>query len=103
MKALIVHKFGPPGTAKVEDIPVPDPGPGQIQVRVALAPVNFVDTLVFEGKYQFLPQRPFAPGKGPVGAVTALGEGAHRFRVGDRVLAMAEHGGYAQYVCVDES
>ena len=102
MKAVIVREFGAVGLAQVEDAPTPLPQRGQVQIRVVMAPANFVDTLVLTGKYQFLPERPFAPGKGPVGVVTALGAGTRRFQVGDRALAMAEHGGYAQYACVDE-
>jgi NADPH2:quinone reductase len=102
VKAVVVREFGPVGTARVEDVPAPEPKPGQVQVKVLMAPVNFVDSLVVTGKYQFLPAQPFSPGKGPVGVVSALGAGVERFKIGDRVLAMAEQGGYAQYVCADE-
>ncbi len=97
MKAVMVRDFGAPGLAKVEETPRPAPGPGEALVRVALAPVNFVDLLVIEGKYQFLPPRPFSPGKGPVGTVEAVGEGVTSLAPGDRVLAMAEQGGYAEF------
>src|SRR5262249_24105673 len=43
---------------------------------------------------------PFIPGKGPTGVVTALGRGVTDLRVGDRVLAMAEEGGYAEQITV---
>lgn len=101
MKAVVIRDFGPVGSAKVEEIPEPTPAAGQVQIAVALAPANFVDTLVMEGKYQFLPERPFVPGKGPVGTVTAVGADVDTLRVGDRVLAMAEQGGYAASICAD--
>lgn len=100
MKAVVVRDFGPVGNARVEDIPQPEPGTGEVLVEVQLVPANFVDTLVMQGNYQFLPERPFVPGKGPVGTVIATGSGADRFKLGDRVLAMAEQGGYAQAVSV---
>jgi len=100
MKAVVVREFGPPGTARIEEVPRPVPGPGEVLVEVAMAPANFVDTLVLQGSYQFLPERPFIPGKGPVGTVAALGEGVAGLAVGDRVLAMAEQGGYAEAVAV---
>ena len=64
------------------------------------APVNYVDLLVVGGTYQFLPPLPFIPGKGPAGVVTAVASGVTELRVGDRVLAMAEEGGYAEAVAV---
>ncbi|MEJ8569987.1 NADPH:quinone oxidoreductase family protein [Microbaculum marinum] len=103
MKAIVVREFGPLGTAKLEDMPVPEPKDGEVRIRVAAVAANFVDTLVMEGKYQFLPERPFSPGKLPVGTVDAVGAGVTRFSPGDRLLTMAEHGGYAEFVCVPES
>lgn len=102
MKAVVIREFGAVGSARVEEIPVPSPSPHEVVVSIELAPVNFVDTLVMAGKYQFLPTRPFVPGKGPVGTVVAAGDGVSRFKPGDRVLAMAEHGGYAEAVAVHE-
>lgn len=99
MKAVVIREFGPVGSAQVEDIEPPQPGPGEVHIEVALVPANFVDTLVMRGAYQFLPERPFVPGKGPVGTVTALGDDVEGLRIGDRVLAMVEQGGYAEAVC----
>src|SRR6185369_2624467 len=48
----------------------------------------------------FLPQRPFTPGKGPAGIVSALGPDVTTLNIGDRVLAMAEQGGYGEAVAV---
>src|SRR5437016_13744719 len=56
--------------------------------------------LVVGGTYQCRPQLPFIPGKGPAGIVAELGSGVTNLRVGDRVLAMAEIGGYAEAVAV---
>lgn len=103
MKAVVIDEFGPPETAGVQDLPSPEPDRGQLLIDVAYAPVNFVDSLVFTGRYQFLPDRPFTPGKGPVGTVRAIGPGVEGFEIGDRVLAMAEHGGYAEQALVPAS
>jgi NADPH2:quinone reductase len=70
-------------------------------VTIKAAAVNFVDSLVVTGKYQFLPDLPFAPGKLPAGMVTELGAGVTDLEVGDRVLTLAEQGGYAELVSVD--
>ena len=98
MRAIVVDEFGPPERLRVAKAPMPVPGPGEVLVTVHAVPVNFVDLLVVGGAYQFLPPRPFIPGKGPAGMVAALGPEVGTLRVGDRVLAMAEAGGYAEAV-----
>jgi len=94
-KAVVIDDFGPIEAADYRDVTLPDPGPGELLIDVAFVPANFVDTLVFTGKYQFLPERPFTPGKGPTGTVVAVGPDVTGFAPGDRVLSMAESGGYA--------
>jgi len=100
MRAIVVDEFGPPQSLRVAQVPLPVPGPGEVLVETHAAPVNYVDMLVVAGTYQFLPPFPFIPGKGPAGIVAALGPGVMTLRIGDRVLAMAETGGYAEAVAV---
>jgi NADPH2:quinone reductase len=104
MRAVVVREFGPVPSAgvTVEDFPAPTPGPLEVQLAVHAVAANYVDLLVIGGKYQFLPERPFVPGKGPAGIVTAIGESVTRVRVGDRILAMAEQGGYAETAIAPE-
>ena len=101
MRAVQVTEYGSYDKANVADVVDPVAGPGQVVIEVHAAPLNFVDLLVIGGKYQFLPPLPFTPGKGPAGVVRALGPGVTSLGVGDRVLAMAESGGYAQLCPVD--
>lgn len=96
MKAIVVQAFGGPETLALEDRPDPVPGAGEVLVRVGAVAVNFVDGIVVAGRYQFRPELPFTPGKGPAGTVAAVGPGVTGFAAGDRVLAMAEIGGYAE-------
>jgi len=78
-------------TAPVDDGPLrridrdePLPGPGQVRVRVTCCGVCRTDLHLAEGDLQ--PRRPsVAPGHEVVGRVDALGEGAQRFAVGERV------------------
>jgi NADPH:quinone reductase len=100
VRAIVVDEFGPPEGLLVREAPTPIPGPGEILLKTHAAPVNYVDVLVVGGAYQFLPPRPFIPGKGPAGIVAALGPGVTDLHIGDRVLAMAETGGYAEAVSV---
>jgi NADPH2:quinone reductase len=101
MRAAVVKEFGPILSHRLDSLPDPTPGPGEVLVAIKAAAVNFVDSLVVTGKYQFLPARPFAPGKLPAGVVSALGAGVQDLKVGDRVLTMAEQGGYAERIAVD--
>jgi NADPH2:quinone reductase len=100
MRAIVVDGFGAPERLRVGEVAEPVPGPDEVLVTVHAAPVNYVDLLVVGGTYQFLPPLPFIPGKGPAGVVAALGQEVTGLRVGDRVLAMAEQGGYAEAVTV---
>ena len=100
MRAVVVNEFGPLESLQLGDLPTPQPGPGEVLVDIRATAANYVDLLVISGGYQFLPDRPFAPGKGPAGIVQAVGDGVTGVNTGDRVLAMAEHGGYAESVAV---
>jgi NADPH:quinone reductase len=96
MRAILVRRFDGPAAVELGVVADPVPGANSVVIEVRAAPVNYVDLLVIGGKYQFLPDLPFTPGKGPAGRVTAVGPGVTTLGVGDRVLAMAESGGYAE-------
>lgn len=101
MLAVRVAELGDLAAGGIEQVEYPVPGPKQLVIQVCAVPVNFVDLLTIEGKYQFSPDLPYTPGKGPAGVVTATGSDVHGFTAGDRVLAMAEYGGWAEAVAVD--
>ncbi len=83
-------------------IETPRPGPGQILIRVRAAGVNRPDILQRKGAYPPPPGAPQTLGLEVAGEVVACGEGAHRWRLGDRVCALLGGGGYAQFCIVDE-
>eukprot|EP00937_MAST-01D_sp_MAST-1D-sp2_P004003 g4003.t1 len=95
-RAFVVQKHGPPQSHKVETIPLDDPGFGEVRVRVHAAGVNFPDSLIIAGKYQFQPPMPFSPGGEVAGTVIAAGKGVERLSVGDRVVGMTGWGGFAE-------
>ena len=98
MKAVLCKQYGPPSSLVVEEVPSLVPGAGQVLVEVHAAGVNFPDSLIIQGKYQFKPDRPFSPGAEVAGTVKGLGPGVTGLRVGDRVIAATTWGGYAQQV-----
>jgi NADPH2:quinone reductase len=104
MKAICVETFGGPEVMRLADVPAPSPGPGQVLVAVKAAGVNPVDTYVRSGTYPPVPALPYTPGWDGAGIVEAVGEGARRFKPGDRVyLAGSASGTYAEKALCDEA
>jgi NADPH2:quinone reductase len=100
MKALLSRAPGGPETLELADLPDPVAGPGQLLVKVKACAINYPDVLIIEDKYQFRPDRPFAPGGEIAGVVEAIGEGVSGWACGDRLIAMLGHGGLAERVVV---
>ena len=100
MRAAVVHRHGGPDTLSLETVADPSPQPNAVLVEIQAVALNFVDLLVIQGAYQFLPKLPFIPGKLPTGIVAAVGTGIEDLKVGDRVQTLAEHGGYASKIAV---
>lgn len=100
MKALLCKTLGLPDALVYEETADPQPGPGQVIVDMKAAGVNFPDALIIQGKYQFKPALPFAPGAELAGVVSQFGEGVKNVKVGDRVIAMCTHGAFAEKVLV---
>ena len=90
-----------PESLRLAELPRPVPGPGEILVEVRAAGVNRADILQRRGAYPPPPGAPETLGLEAGGEVAALGEGAGRWRVGDRVAVLLGGGGYAEYVAVD--
>jgi NADPH:quinone reductase len=103
MRALIADGTADLDSLRVGEWPDPTPGDDQVVVAVEAASVDFVDTLIATGRYQVQVPPPFVPGNNVAGTVTAVGSGASRFAVGDRVHGMAFVGGFAERVAVAES
>lgn len=101
MKAWQVTEWCEPEGIHFNEIEVPQPKPGQILVRVRAAALNFFDILQVQGKYQVKPPFPFTPGAEVAGEVEAVGEGVTQFAKGQRVLAMVNTGGFAEYAIAE--
>ena len=61
---------------------------------VRAASVNFPDTLIIRGQYQYKPNLPFVPGNECAGVVVEVGGSVDGLSVGDRVLALVGTGAY---------
>ncbi len=100
MKAVLCKAFGPAETLVLEEVASPEAKKNEILLEVHAAGVNFPDTLIIEGKYQFKPPFPFSPGGEAAGIVAAVGEKVSHVQPGDRVMALTGWGSFAEQVAV---
>ncbi|HEX9447750.1 MAG TPA: NADPH:quinone oxidoreductase family protein [Dongiaceae bacterium] len=97
MRAIRCDNWGQIADLRWADLPEPPaPGPGEVKIKVMAAGVNFADTLIVAGQYQVKPSLPFAPGFELAGTVLETGAGVGHVKPGDRVMAMVDHGAFAE-------
>jgi len=89
MKAIVIHRFGPPEVLSFEDVPDPQPRAGEIRIRIHAATVNRVlDVRLRAGLETHRGAAlPLIPGVDCAGVIDAVGARVTRWRVGDRVAA----------------
>jgi NADPH:quinone reductase len=100
MKAVLCTRFGGPDDLELADIPEPVPAAGEVVVAVRAAALNFFDTLIIAGRYQFKPPFPFSPAAEFAGEVTAVGPGVDTLVPGDRVAGNIGWGAARERVAV---
>lgn len=82
------------------DMTLADPAPGEVQIEIKACAVNFPDILMIQGRYQFKPPMPFAPGGEFSGVVSKVGPDVIHLMVGDRVVAGTRFGGFSEHANV---
>jgi NADPH2:quinone reductase len=100
MKAVLCTRAGGPDDLEIADLPDPTAGPGEAVVRVRAAALNFFDTLIIAGKYQYKPAFPFSPGAEFAGVIERLGPGTTGLAVGDRVTGYARYGAAREHLAI---
>jgi NADPH2:quinone reductase len=100
MKAVLCTHFGTADELELADIPEPQAGPGEAVVRVKAAALNFFDTLIIAGKYQYKPPFPFSPAAEFSGIVESVGSGVTEFAPGDRVMGHMGWGAAREAVAI---
>ncbi len=103
MRAIAVDRWMEAADLQVSEIAEPETSEGTLKVEVRAAGCNFFDILMVQGKYQVKPPFPFVPGGEISGVVRELGVGVEGFEVGDRILAPAGLGGFAEVAVVPAS
>ncbi|WP_265108707.1 quinone oxidoreductase family protein [Halosolutus halophilus] len=100
MKAIEVTEYGDSEQLAVVDREVPVPEAGEVRIDVEAAGINFADIMQRRGLYPGGPDAPYVPGMEAAGTIDATGEGVG-LDEGDRVVAMVNTGGYAEYTTAD--
>jgi NADPH:quinone reductase len=102
MKAIQFKEFGGPDVLENVDIDIPLPQGREVLIQVHASAVNYADTARREGQYVVKTRLPYIPGAEVSGIVSEVGEGVKRVKKGDRVVAMMDSGGYAEFALTDE-
>jgi putative PIG3 family NAD(P)H quinone oxidoreductase len=106
MSAVTMAGPGDPAVLKLESVPVPKPGPGQHLLRVEAAGVNRPDVLQRQGAYPPPAGHSAILGLEAAGTIIASGPPRDsrplRWHVGDRVTALLNGGGYAQFCLIED-
>ena len=101
MKVVAISAPGGPDVLQLAERPVPQPGAGEVLIKVAAAGVNGPDLMQRKGLYPPPAGASDLPGLEVAGEIVAAGTGAGRWSVGDKVTALTNGGGYAEYCPVD--
>ncbi|MDR3450459.1 MAG: NAD(P)H-quinone oxidoreductase [Alphaproteobacteria bacterium] len=102
ISALLIDTYGPPENLKIGKRPMPVAGEGEVLVKVAAAGVNRADVMQRQGKYPPPAGASDIPGMEISGIVAALGPNVSQWKTGDKICALLNGGGYADYVAVPE-
>lgn len=100
MQAIAISRPGGPDVLVAENMPRPECGSGEVLIRVAAAGINGPDLAQRRGHYDPPPGASPLPGLEVAGEIVALGADIDGWRVGDRVMALTNGGGYAEYAAV---
>jgi len=100
LKAIVCKQYGPPSDLELIEMESPKPKKNEVLVAVKACSVNFPDTLIIQGLYQFKPDLPFIPGSDIAGVVKEVGTAVTHLKVGDAVFGFVVNGGFAEEVVV---
>ena len=98
MKAIAIEGSGQAARLVTEDRPRPVPTADEVLIQVMAAGVNRPDLLQRQGLYPAPPGASDIPGLEVAGWVRQTGDEVTGLRPGDRVCALVNGGGYAEFV-----
>jgi NADPH:quinone reductase len=102
MTAIMISAKGGPEVLVPASIPVVAPASQQVLIKVHAAGVNRPDVLQRKGLYPAPKGHSEIPGLEVAGEIVFNGEDTSRFKIGDRVMALVNGGGYSEYCIAEE-
>lgn len=107
MRAAYIEQTGGIDAIKVGELPTPKPGPGEVLVKVGASAINPIDLYLRSGAVAMPMAFPYVLHCDLAGTVEAVGPGATKFKVGDRVWGSNQglhgrQGTCAEYAAVAE-
>jgi len=103
MRALVLRTHGGPDVLTIEDVADPVPGPDEVVVDIAATALNRADLMQRRGLYpDHRGLQPEIPGLEFAGTVSAVGDRARMWQVGDRVMGIEAGGACAERIATHE-
>ena len=113
MKAIVFNKYGLPDDLLFEEVKKPSPKENEVLVKILAASINSWDMELLKGEpfanramFGLIRPKVKTLGADIAGKVEEIGNNVEKFTVGDKVygdLSQYGWGGFAEYVCVDET
>src|SRR5947209_2361365 len=100
MKAIRFEEYGDPEVLKYVEVDKPVPASRQVLIKVEAVGINYADTMRRRNNYLEKTPLPYITGGEIAGTVAEIGSEVENLKVGQRVLAIAATGGYAQYAVI---
>lgn len=101
-KSVFIAERGGPEVIQMVEKELRPPEAGEARIRIMASPITQDDVAMRVGNRPFLAKLPFVPGYSILGVVEATGEGVTRVSPGERVVALTQFGGHAEYIYLGE-
>ena len=101
-KAVQCTEYSSTHNLQLTNMEHPTISANELLVEVKAAAIDFAQYLMIQGKYQVKPALPFTIGNECAGIITEVGENISQFKVGDRVIGMAQTGCVAEKIVLNE-
>ncbi|MGD9062353.1 MAG: NAD(P)H-quinone oxidoreductase, partial [Desulfobacterales bacterium] len=100
MHYIHISEYGGPEVMQIKECEVPDPRKGEVLIKVHAAGVNRPDVMQRQGLYPPPPGASSILGLEVAGEIVAIGHDVSAWSISDRICALTNGGGYAEYVAV---